>query len=81
MPTSDDDPNGLRGLAYGSWIVTQLIVPILLGVWADNHWQSAPQGVVVGCVVGFVAGGWASYRVFRRMNGNQQRGGTPPLGS
>ena len=80
-PKPDLDPNGLRGLAEGGMIVGQLVAPIVIGVWADNRWQCSPWGASLGILVGFVGGGWAAYRAYKRMNENDQRGGTPPTGT
>lgn len=81
MSKKDDDPNGLRGLAEGGLIVGQLVVPILAGTWADRNWSTDPWGLIAGCAFGFLAAGWGCYRTIRRMNANEQRGGTPPTDS
>ena len=50
------DGSDYRGLALAGTAVTELVAPILLGVWADSHFGWAPWGLAVGAVVGFVGG-------------------------
>lgn len=45
-----------RGLALASTAVGEMVVPILIGVWADSGLGSSPAGLIVGAVVGVVGG-------------------------
>ncbi len=54
MPLVSEKPSDYRGLALAGTAVTEMVVPVVLGVWIDNNYGSAPWGLVVGAVVGFV---------------------------
>ncbi len=45
-----------RVLALAGTAVAELVVPVLIGAWADRHFDSAPWGLLVGAIVGFVGG-------------------------
>jgi F0F1-type ATP synthase assembly protein I len=39
----------------GSTIATFIAVGVVLGLWADRTWHSAPAGLLIGIVLGTVA--------------------------
>ena len=45
-----------RVLALAGTAVAELVVPVLIGAWADRNFGSSPWGILVGAVVGFVGG-------------------------
>jgi ATP synthase protein I len=45
-----------RVLAMAGTAVAELVAPVLIGIWVDNRYGSAPWGLAVGAVVGFVGG-------------------------
>lgn len=55
-------PNGkpgqgdYRALALAGTAVTEMVAPIIIGVWLDNKYGWAPWGLVVGAVIGVVGG-------------------------
>jgi hypothetical protein len=63
-PPSDEHPDqsgisdlpGLAGFAVmGTTIATCEAVGVVLGLWADHSWGTAPVGLVIGIVLGTVA--------------------------
>jgi len=43
--------------ALGSELAGSVLVPVLLGLWADSRYGWSPWGVVMGAVLGMIAGG------------------------
>lgn len=39
----------------GTTIATCVAVGVVLGLWADNTWHTAPAGLLIGIVLGTVA--------------------------
>jgi len=56
------------GLALIGSAVAQLVVPVLLGVWADSQYGWSPWGLVVGTAVGVVGGAVGFWMLYRRAN-------------
>lgn len=52
-PTGGGD---YRGLALISTAVAEMVVPILIGVWADGKFGTGPWGLVAGAVFGLGGG-------------------------
>ena len=52
----DRGTSDYSGLALIGTAVTELVAPILIGVWVDNRFGWAPWGLVVGTTIGFVGG-------------------------
>lgn len=52
----DDRKPDYRSLALAGTAVTELVAPVLLGVWIDHQFNTGPWGLVVGVTVGFVGG-------------------------
>jgi F0F1-type ATP synthase assembly protein I len=73
------DRGEYRVLALAGTTVTELVVPILCGVWVDNNYGTAPWGVLAGAVLGFV-GGLGHLLVVANRVGNPGPGGpkSPP---
>jgi F0F1-type ATP synthase assembly protein I len=72
MPASNEDPRfeGLRSAGLLLSIPTILIVAPLvgffLGNWLDRRFKTSPWLVIVGLILGFVAAGRETYRIYRR---------------
>ncbi|HEY5303507.1 MAG TPA: AtpZ/AtpI family protein [Acidimicrobiales bacterium] len=53
------DDSGLSGVAVfavmGTTIATCVAVGVVLGLWADSAWHTAPAGLLIGIVLGTVA--------------------------
>lgn len=41
----------LQHIALGSELAGEVLVPVLLGLWADHAWESSPVGVLIGTLV------------------------------
>jgi F0F1-type ATP synthase assembly protein I len=62
-PTPQDskypDESGLPGVAafavMGTTIATCVGLGVVLGIWADDSWHTAPAGLLIGIVLGTVA--------------------------
>jgi F0F1-type ATP synthase assembly protein I len=62
-PTPPDskypDKSGLPGAAafavMGTTIATCVGLGVVLGIWADDSWHTAPAGLLIGIVLGTVA--------------------------
>lgn len=63
-PSSDEEPtpsgnSDLPGVAafamMGTTIAACLAVFVVLGIWADDSWGTAPWGLLIGIVLGTVA--------------------------
>jgi F0F1-type ATP synthase assembly protein I len=63
------DPGALRSAGLLLSIPTLLIVSPLVGFfvgsWLDNHFRTSPWLTIAGLVLGFVAGGQQTYRIYR----------------
>lgn len=42
-------------IALGTHIAASMIIPVVLGIYADKHWDSSPWGVILGAFLGFGA--------------------------
>lgn len=45
-----------RVLALAGTAVAELVIPVLIGAWVDRRYGSAPWGLLLGAVMGFVGG-------------------------
>lgn len=45
-----------RALALISIAVSEMVAPILLGIWLDSLFASGPWGLVIGSILGVVGG-------------------------
>lgn len=64
-----------RGLALAGTAVTEMVAPILIGVWAQDRYGFAPWGLVGGAVLGVVGGIGHLFWMARRVgdsNGTQR---------
>lgn len=67
-PSSGGGGGDAAGLALIGSAVAQLVVPILLGVWADNQYGWSPWGLVVGTAAGVAGGAVGFWLLYRRAN-------------
>ena len=65
-PPRRDSPSGLELLGLGVALAACVMVPLLLGMVLDSRLGSAPAGVMVGLLLGIVAGGFTVYLRFKR---------------
>lgn len=40
-------------IALGSQIAASMIVPVVIGIYADSRWDLSPWGVIIGALLGF----------------------------
>jgi F0F1-type ATP synthase assembly protein I len=72
MPGSKEDPRyeGLRSAGLLLTIPTILIVAPLVGFfignWCDKRFHTSPWLVIIGLILGFVAAGRETIRIYRR---------------
>jgi len=52
--SSSSDNGGARGFALIGTAVGEMVVPILIGVWVDNHYDTGPWGLSIGAFIGIV---------------------------
>jgi F0F1-type ATP synthase assembly protein I len=65
-----------RSLALVYQLVSEFVVPILIGILVDWQYRTTPWGIVVVTLVALLIGGWRVARIARQM-GEQDR---PPGG-
>lgn len=41
-------------ISLGGEIAAGIIIPILIGYWLDNYFETSPWLLLIGCVVGIV---------------------------
>lgn len=41
-------------LSLGGEIAAGIVIPILIGYWLDNYFETSPWLLLIGCVVGIV---------------------------
>ncbi len=42
-------------LTLGIQIAVNMVVPVMIGIYADRHFESSPIGLIIGSLVGFLA--------------------------
>ncbi len=50
--TGSGSGNRLRHLALGSELAGGVLVPVLLGLWADHRFETSPTFVLIGTFLG-----------------------------
>ena len=80
MPDAKDrDPRyeGLRTagllLAIPTLLIVSPLVGFFLGSWLDGRFRTTPWLSIVGLVLGFVAGGRETYRIYRRSQAEEEK--------
>jgi len=58
MPGGTPDPSEFGKYLVFAQVGFEMVVPIVLGLLADNHWETRPWGVVAGVVLGLAGGLW-----------------------
>ena len=72
MPGPKEDPpyEGLRSagllLAIPTILIVSPLVGFFIGNWLDRRFNTSPWLVIVGLILGFVAAGRETYRIYRR---------------
>ena len=69
------DGGDYRGLAIAGTAVTELVAPILIGVWLDQRYGWSPWGIAVGAVIGFVGG--IAHLVYLTKQADRKKSGGP----
>ena len=66
----DTGPSGLRSagllLAIPTLLIVAPLVGFFLGGWLDRRFHTSPWLLIAGLVLGFVAAGRETYRIYRR---------------
>ncbi|MEM1356024.1 MAG: AtpZ/AtpI family protein [Planctomycetota bacterium] len=67
MPKQPDPNqiNRLRHIALGSELAGEVLVPVLLGLWADRHFDRSPTYVLIGTFVALAAVGVTLTRIVK----------------
>ncbi|MEM9346746.1 MAG: AtpZ/AtpI family protein [Planctomycetota bacterium] len=47
-PTSPLSSSRLKHIALGSELAGEVLVPVLLGLWVDTHFETSPTFVLLG---------------------------------
>ena len=50
-PSNTLSTSRLRHIALGSELAGEVLVPVLLGLWADSYFQTSPTFVLIGTFV------------------------------
>lgn len=72
MPGSQGDPRyeGLRSagllLAIPTILIVAPLVGFFIGNWLDRRFNTSPWLVIIGLILGFIAAGRETYRIYRR---------------
>lgn len=68
---SQDDRSAMaKGYAISSQVIAfalQIVLPLLLGVWLDRHWETSPLFLILGLIFGFGVGFWSLIRFLTRL--------------
>jgi F0F1-type ATP synthase assembly protein I len=80
---SNNLPDGRSPLAvamqWASQVTTisvEMVVPILLGVWADRRWGTKAVFTILGAVAGLWLGLWSLLRLARAFNADDKKNGS-----
>ena len=65
MPKPAFDSNRLRHIALGSELAGEVLLPVLLGLWADSHFGTSPTFVLVGTFIALAAVSMTLYRIVK----------------
>lgn len=56
-PTARPSKNPMRFASFGGEFAGSVLVPMLLGLWADHAWETEPWGVLIGGLVALILAG------------------------
>jgi F0F1-type ATP synthase assembly protein I len=73
MPTKTSYNSYLKYSGIGIEIALSGVIPIVLGIYADNYFDSSPWGLLLGLVFGLLGLGVNLYKVVVLMNKNQKK--------
>ena len=65
MASDTASTSRLKHLALGSELAGEVLVPVLLGLWADHTWQTSPLWVLVGTFVAMLAVAATLFRILK----------------
>lgn len=54
MPVKPPGDSDYQGLALLGVAVGEIVVCVLIGMWADDRWQISPWGVMIGATLGII---------------------------
>lgn len=67
----------VKAMALASSIISYLVGPILVGVfagrWLDSYFQTEPLFLIVGLLLGIAAGGYGLFRLVRQFLGEEDK--------
>ena len=64
-PQSSFGSNRLRHIALGSELAGEVLVPVLLGLWADHRFETSPLFVLVGAFIALAAVSVTLFRIVK----------------
>ena len=62
-------------LAIPTLLIVAPLVGFFLGDWLDKRFHTRPWLMIVGLVLGFVAAGRETYRIYRRYQEEEEKNG------
>ena len=67
MPDPPDivSSNRLRHIALGSELAGEVLVPVLLGLWADSRFDTSPTFVLIGTFIALAAVSVTLFRIVK----------------
>jgi F0F1-type ATP synthase assembly protein I len=49
-------------MSFGIEIALMMLIPVMVGRWADEQWGTRPWGIIGGAFFGFVGFLWTLYK-------------------
>ena len=59
-------------LTLGFEVTASIVLPILLGMWSDTEWNTAPFGVLFGAVFGMGTALWRLVQLSKTVNAKDE---------
>ncbi len=54
-PPNEAMSHRLRHIALGSELAGEVLLPVLLGLWLDSHYETSPTFVLIGTFIALAA--------------------------
>jgi F0F1-type ATP synthase assembly protein I len=68
MPTKHSYSNYLKYSGLGMEMALSVVLPLLLGIYLDKQFETAPWGLLLGLLFGLTGLGLNLYKVILQMN-------------